>query len=202
MPALLRIDTGSRVAGSFSRTVTDSFEKAWRETHPDGEVLVRDLGSDPVPHLDEHGVAARALPAEQHSPQQAAAAARREELVAELHAADTWVFSVPMYNWSIPSALKAWIDTVVGPGMTFPGTRAVVVAARGGGYSPGTPKEHWNHQTPYLQLIFDVLEVEVEFIDAELTLAPVVPALAELIDVHEQGLTAAHERAEELARAA
>ncbi|MEU6348580.1 NAD(P)H-dependent oxidoreductase [Streptomyces sp. NPDC047072] len=116
-----------------------------------------------------------------------------QPLIAELLAADTLLLGVPMYNFSIPASLKAWIDRVTFPGAYVdPGTgesllrdtRVVVVMARGGGYGPGTPREPYDFQTPYLRAYFTDLGVtDLHFVAAELTLAGVLPQLEELADL-------------------
>jgi FMN-dependent NADH-azoreductase len=115
-----------------------------------------------------------------------------------------------MYNFTIPSTLKAWLDHVIIMGRTtaveesaVAGTPAVVVASRGGGYGPGTPREEFEFVTSYLGKVLGPgsLGLDVTFIVPELTLAPVVPAMAELIDLSKASKAKAHEDAASTAKA-
>ena len=109
-----------------------------------------------------------------------------------------------MYNFTIPSTLKAWLDHVILVGRTagveeskVAGTPAVVVASRGGGYGPGTPRESYEFVTTYLEKVLGSggLGLDVTFIVPELTLAPIVPAMADLIDLSKASKARAHEDA-------
>jgi len=144
------------------------------------------------------------VPADQLSGEALAAAELTWQLADELLAADTVVVSFGLYNWSVPSTLKAWVDRL--PVMALQadehgngplaGRRAIIVVASGGAYSEGTPKFGWDHATPWLQQLFgEVLGFDVDVIRAELTLAGVVPALDHLKDHAAALRTAAHEAA-------
>ncbi|MFD0473985.1 FMN-dependent NADH-azoreductase [Nonomuraea thailandensis] len=116
-----------------------------------------------------------------------------EPLLDEVVAAEVILIGTPMYNYSIPSALKAWLDQITFPGMSLEGRRFVVTSARGGAYGPGTPREPYDHQERYLRDFFKGhFRVEdVTFIHAELVNARLDPALAHLRDRHEESLAAA-----------
>ncbi|MFG1681536.1 FMN-dependent NADH-azoreductase [Nonomuraea sp. NPDC049269] len=103
---------------SCSRAVTDTFRRTWQEHHPEGTVIYRDLTANPIPHLtaDAH-TAGQSDPAS-HSLAQAAAFAQRLTLIEELENADAVLIGAPMYNYSIPSTLKAWLDSIVLVGRT------------------------------------------------------------------------------------
>ncbi|MFJ3221612.1 FMN-dependent NADH-azoreductase [Kitasatospora sp. NPDC086801] len=186
MPTLLHIDSSAVADGSVSREVTAAFRAAWQAEHPEGTVVYHDLAVERIPHLDVHGISAGYVPAEDRSPEQAAAFALREQLMSELEQADAVVIGSPMYNFTIPSTLKAWLDQVILMGRTAgetpsaKGTPVTVVAARGGSYAPGAPREPYEFVTTYLEKVLGGgLGLEVDFIVPEFTLAPVVPALAE-----------------------
>jgi FMN-dependent NADH-azoreductase len=108
-----------------------------------------------------------------------------------------------MYNFSIPSTLKAWLDQVIVLGRTAgetpsaAGTPVVIVASRGGGYGPGTPREEFEFVTNYLEKVFagQLGITDVEFVVPELTLARVVPAMAQLIDLADASKAKAHDEA-------
>ncbi len=119
MAHLLHIDSSARTTGSISRQLTAEFALRWRQTHPDGIITYRDLAASPVPHMNEATVAAMFLPLATRTPEQIQATALQEKLIAELAEADTVVIGAPMYNFNIPSALKAWIDHVVVFGRTI-----------------------------------------------------------------------------------
>ncbi|MEY9876235.1 FMN-dependent NADH-azoreductase [Streptacidiphilus sp. MAP12-33] len=210
MPHLLHIDSSAVSQGSVSRALGQSFRRVWQQENPDGVVTYRDLGAAPVPPLTEAGVTAGFMPAVAHDERQRHAMLLRDELVAELLSADALLISTPMYNWSIPSTLKAWIDQVLvnDRTITFDGTPgpltgrpATVVASYGGGYTPGAPMEQHNHVGPYLETVFGTgLGMDVQVIAAQLSLAPRTPAMAGLIPLAEQSLADAQAAVLERAR--
>jgi FMN-dependent NADH-azoreductase len=188
---------------SASRTVTAAFADAWREAHPDGTIVYRDLAAEPLPHMDALTVSAAFTDPAAHSPEQAAVHAARLALVEEAEAADAILIGAPMYNFGLASSLKAWIDHVILAGRTLgegtqslAGKHVVVVASRGGSYEPGTPREDMEFVKNYLAGVLSAhLGITPEFITIQLTLAPTVPAMADLIPLAEQS------RAEALAQA-
>ncbi|MFF7977593.1 FMN-dependent NADH-azoreductase [Streptomyces sp. NPDC007901] len=193
MATLLHIDS-SLLPGeaSSSRSVTDAFRKAWQEQHPDGTVVYRDLAVEPVPHITAAAHTAGFMDPAAHSPEQAAAFAERVKLIEELEQADAVLIGAPMYNFTIPSTLKAWLDNVILFGRTMgenpsaKGTPVTVVASRGGSYAPGTPREPFEYVQNYLAAALgDGLGLELDFIVPELTMAPQNPAMAELVPLYE-----------------
>ncbi|MFI7425880.1 FMN-dependent NADH-azoreductase [Micromonospora sp. NPDC049836] len=207
MAQLLHIDSSIRGEHSTSRRLTARAAAAWRAAHPGGTVTYRDLGRNPLPHLDEAGGLARMVPAEQHSPEQRASWALSEELVAEVKRADTVLLGLPLYNYGAPSSVKTWVDHLIAPGIAYdPVTNAgllgdrefIVLASRGGGYGPGTPRAGWDHAEPWLPHGLSLTGIQPRFITAELTLAPVNPAMAELIPLHEASLATAEREIDEL----
>ncbi|CAM5238833.1 FMN-dependent NADH-azoreductase [Streptomyces canarius] len=138
MPTLLHIDSSVfSTEASASRAVTEAFRKHWEEQHPDGTVIYRDLAAEPVPHLSAQAHVAGFVPPSAHSPEQAAVFAERVKLIEELERADAVLIGAPMYNYTIPSTLKAWLDNVILFGRTAgetpsaKGTPVTVVASRG-----------------------------------------------------------------------
>src|SRR4051794_10843357 len=198
MPTMLHIDSSIwPAAASASRDVAATFRKEWEAVHPDDTVIYRDLTANPLPHLDADAYAAGA----DH--------ALRRQLISELEEADVVLIGAPMYNFTIPSTLKAWLDHVILVGRTagveeskVAGTPAVVVASRGGGYGPGTPRESYEFVTTYLEKVLGSggLGLDVTFIVPELTLAPIVPDMADLIGLSEASKAAAHADAAAKAR--
>ncbi|MET7453778.1 NAD(P)H-dependent oxidoreductase [Streptomyces sp. NPDC005574] len=193
MATLLHIDSSVFTGeASSSRAVTDAFRKTWQEQHPDGTVIYRDLAADPVPHLTADAHTAGFADPAAHTPGQAAAFAERVRLIEELEHADAVLIGAPMYNYTIPSTLKAWLDSVILMGRTAgetpsaKGTPVTVVASRGGSYAPGTPREPYEYVQNYLTAVLaDALGLDLDFIVPELTMAPHVPALADLIPLFE-----------------
>ncbi|MEV7977406.1 NAD(P)H-dependent oxidoreductase [Streptomyces sp. NPDC086519] len=211
MATLLHIDSSLLPGGaSSSRAVTDAFRTAWLAQHPDGTVVYRDLAADPVPHLTAAAHTAGFADPATHTPEQADAFAARLKLIEELEQADAVLIGAPMYNFTIPSTLKAWLDNVVlfnrtmGENPSAKGTPVTVVASRGGSYAPGTPREQFEYVQNYLTaLLSEGLGLDVDFIVPELTMAPQNPAMAELVPLYEasrdRALQDAASKAKELA---
>lgn len=211
MPTLLHLDSSADLHTSTSRALTAAFAEAWRGRGPGYTVVRRDLHATPPPHLASSALHWAPELRTEHEVAEPGATARQAELVDELAAADVVVLGAPMYNWTVPSTLKAWLDQVHVLGATVPfggtgtqrfaGTPVVVVSSRGAAYGPGTPGEGTDHVGPLLQqLLGTALGMDVTMVAAELTLAPRVPAMAALRERSAAGLAAAHEQLVELAR--
>jgi FMN-dependent NADH-azoreductase len=205
MSYLLRIDSSASGRASFSRQVADTFTAAWT-----GKIVTRDLAVNPVRHLDAAGITTRTVAESERSPEQKAAAATQGELVEEFLGADAYLFAVPVYNYSMPSVFKAWLDhimiagTTIGLGAAVPtrGRPAVIVSARGGGYGPGTPQHGKDFLVPALQTILgdpNLMALDVRTITPELTYAPVMQPLRHLLPLHEASLESSHNLAREQA---
>ncbi|TQM02962.1 FMN-dependent NADH-azoreductase [Pseudonocardia kunmingensis] len=206
---LFRVDASIRVEGSVSRELADTVERTWIEHHPHDRVLRRDLAADPLP-ADAWQLAATAgfTAEEDRTPAQRDAVALAARLADEVLAADALVVASPLYNFGVSQHLKTWTDLLIadqrcGPGrLPLQGKPVTVVVARGGGYSPGTPRDGWDHATPYVERIFgDVLGGDVAVVTAELTLADVNPHMADLRDLAAASRSSARELAESTARA-
>jgi FMN-dependent NADH-azoreductase len=200
MPHLLHIDSSIQGERSISRSLSARAAARWRDANPDGTVTYRDLAADPPPHLGGPGAQARAIPPEQHNDEQAAAWAVAVELIGEVAAADTIIFGLPVYNYGPPSTVKSWVDHLIAPGLALDpatgegklgGREMIVLEARGGGYGPGTPREGWDHAHPWLPHGLSLTGLEPRYIVAELTLADVNPAMADLRDLAAASLKAA-----------
>ncbi|MFA4926916.1 MAG: NAD(P)H-dependent oxidoreductase [Patulibacter sp.] len=207
MSHLLHIDSSIQGERSVSRALTARAAAAWRAAHPDGEVTYRDLSADPIPHFDADGGLAQRLPADQHSPAQARVWALTRELVEEVRRADVILLGLPVYNFGAPSTVKAWVDHLIAPGLSVDpetqqgllgGRDLIVLASRGGGYAPGTPREGWDHAEAWLPHGLSMTGLEPRFITAELTLADVNPAMAELRGLAAESLAAAERAVDEL----
>ena len=112
MSRILVIESSARQQGSVSRELTQQFIANWQAAHPADQIQVRDLAAEPVPHLDATLLGGWMTPSEQQSEAEKAALARSNQLTDELLAADVLVLAAPMYNFAIPSTLKAWLDHV------------------------------------------------------------------------------------------
>ena len=141
---LLHIDSSLRTDASRSRKLSAYYADAWRAAHPDGTVTYRDLAADPLPHLDGAAFTANFVPDEQRTPEQRAARELTDVIVGEVLAADTIVIGMGLYNFGVPSTVKAWFDRIVVPGVTLGdeggtlgGRTLVFTTAAGGGYRPG-----------------------------------------------------------------
>ena len=184
MANLLHIDASPRGERSHSRRLTQEFVEKWQHVHPNDTVTYRDIGRQPVPHVDEAWIAAGYTPPAERTPELWDAIRFSDQLVDEFLAADLYVIGTPMYNFSIPSTLKAYIDQIVRVGRTFEfapenpenpyiplvlDKKMFVISARGAsGYGPGGPYESMNYQTPYLATIFGFMGItDVAFIDVE-----------------------------------
>ncbi|WP_028799959.1 FMN-dependent NADH-azoreductase [Streptomyces sp. 142MFCol3.1] len=203
MTTLLHIDSSVFPGeASSSRSVAAAFRKAWEEQHPEGAVIYRDVAADPVPHITAAAWSAGYATPSEHSPEQSAAFAARLELIEELEQADAVLIGAPMYNYSIPSTLKAWLDNVLLVGRTAgenpsaQGTPVVVVASRGGSYAPGTPREGYEFVQNYLEAVLkNTLGLALDFIVPELTMAPRNPAMSGLLPLYEASRKRAFEHA-------
>ncbi|HEX3802227.1 MAG TPA: NAD(P)H-dependent oxidoreductase [Solirubrobacteraceae bacterium] len=200
MAHLLHLDSSILGDQSVSRRLSARAAAAWKVANPDGTVTYRDLGAEPVPHLDDLGGAAHMLPPDQHTPAQAASYALRKQLIEEIEAADTIILGLPLYNFGAPSSVKAWVDHIIVPGLSvnaetheglLGGRELIVVASRGGGYAPGTPRDGWDHAEQWLPHGLAMTGLEPRFITAELTLANIVPAMAEFKPLAAESLAAA-----------
>jgi len=162
---LLHIDSSALGANSATRELGAAIVARWQAEVPGLSTEYRDLDSDPVPHLTGASLAGA----------DPAAAAESERVLQQFLDADIVVLGAPMYNFSIPSTLKAWIDRVAVAGKTFrytaegpeglaKGKRMIVASARGGLHS-GAPSDF---QEPYLRFLFGFLGItDIEFIRAE-----------------------------------
>jgi len=205
---LFRLDASIRQEGSVSREVADTVQASWLDSHPGDTVLRRDLGAAPLPATAwATAVSAAYVDAALRTPEQAAAVELATELADELTSADAAIIAVPLYNFGIAAHVKAWIDLLITDArlassapQTYAGKPVVLVIARGGGYGAGTPREGWDHATSYLQRIFgDVWGMDVHLVEAELTLADVVPAMEALRPLAAQPRAHAHDTAKAVA---
>jgi FMN-dependent NADH-azoreductase len=167
---ILIIEVSPRGADSASRAVSETLFGRLAAEHPEARIIRRDLATELVPHLDFDTLRAIASRDPDDAIRFKAAGKLSDELTDELLTSDLLVISTPMWNFGIPSALKAWIDLVVRPGRTFQyaaggvdglakGTKAILILASGGIFSEG-PWVEWDYVEPYLRRILGFVGID------------------------------------------
>jgi FMN-dependent NADH-azoreductase len=194
MPCLLRIDSSARRDGSVSRDLGDAFEAAWLERGLNFTVVRRDLADSVVPQIAQATIAAFYAPPGAMTDDLRAASALSDTLIAELKSADELLITVPMYNFTVPSALKAWIDQVVRINHTFAfdGTgfkglltarRATMISAHGAAGYLGGAFAAADFCNPYLKFLLSFLGITtVEHIGVEGTTGDAVVLAKQIAD--------------------
>lgn len=156
---ILHVDSSITGEQSASRTLTRSLVEQFRSSQPDAEIIYRDLAANPLPHLTLDAFADTTV-------------------LEEFLGADTVVIGAPMYNFTLPTQLKAWIDRLAIAGTTFrytengpeglvKGKRVIIALARGGFYGEGTPAVALEHLETYLRGLFNFIGAEPEFVVAD-----------------------------------
>ena len=162
---ILHIDTSISGDNSASRQLTRSIIDQLKNSRGGDELVYRDLAANPLPHLTLDAFADTSA-------------------LDEFLAADAIVIGAPMYNFTLPTQLKAWIDRIVIAGRTFrygpngpeglaTGKRVIVALARGGFYGEGSPASALEHLETYLRGVFNFIGIEPEFVAADgLSISP------------------------------
>jgi FMN-dependent NADH-azoreductase len=175
MTTLLQINSSLFANGGQSSQLADQFVSAWRNSHKNAQVIRRDVAADPLPHLMAERFQAFLSKPEERSAAQQAVVNESDTLIDELRQADTIVLGLPMYNFGLPSTLKAYFDHIARAGVTFrytdkgpvgllTGKKAIVFATRGGLYA-GTAKDS---QTTYVRDFLAFIGItDVQFVYAE-----------------------------------
>ncbi|TGE28183.1 FMN-dependent NADH-azoreductase [Hymenobacter metallicola] len=164
---ILQIISSAQGAASFSTRLSQGIIDKLLAAEPGSRVVVRDVASQPFPHLEEAHLQAYLTPTEGRSPEQQQAVQHSDEAIAQVMAADVLVIGVPFYNFSIPSSLKSWLDHLTRAGITFrytptgpegliTGKKVYLAVASGGIYSEG-PMQAYDFATPYLRLVLQFL---------------------------------------------
>lgn len=169
MKQILVIESSPRGAESASRQLTHRLTERLRTLYPEARLVERDLAKDPLPHLDHRTV--KAIFTRDRSEAEALKEALRlsDQVTEEVLASDLLVIASPMWNFGLPSSLKAWIDHIVRPGKTFRytaggaeglarGKKAILVLASGGVFTEG-PWKAWDTEEPYLRLILSFIGI-------------------------------------------
>jgi FMN-dependent NADH-azoreductase len=205
--SLFRLDASVTPATSQSRALADLVEAEWSAEHPDSVVTRRDLGTEPLSAttwrdiITSMGVKDADLSSEQRDAKALAAT-----LADEMLNADALLFAIPLYNWGVAAHVKSWYDLAYTDprinGGALKGKPAVLATVLGGNYNPGTPKEGWDHSTPWLRRVLEeVWGVDLLVVQRQFTLVGVNPALDQFTELAAEIKTAAEQLAVEHGRA-
>ena len=176
MRKILIVNSSTRIHASQSRAMTGFFQEIWKMNNPNDEFIFRDVGLQPIPHIDDNWIKAAFIKPEDRTIDNQKPLELSNLLVDEIKTADIYVIGVPMYNWSIPSSLKAYIDQIMRINETWKfrsgepdgdyvglleDKKLFVLSARGdNGYASNEHNAHMNFQTTYLQTVFKIMGVE------------------------------------------
>lgn len=181
MQKLLRIDSSARINDSHSRSLADEVQAQWLATHPGGVVQLRDLSKEPIEHIENDTIVGYYTGEEDMTDPLRNATAQSDKLIDELMGADALLISTPMYNFTIPSVLKAWIDQVVRIHKTFGyaedgnlqgmvKNKPAYIATALGAQFTGTPLVAMDFLHPYLKSVLGFIGFEqIEFFSVEST---------------------------------
>ncbi len=176
---LLRIDASSRIEHSESRKIADQFQQQWQKSNPDGSVIIRDIIKQPIPHIQQKTIEGFYTPSENFTPELQDATKLSDQLIAELTGCDIVLISTPMYNFGVPSALKAWVDHIIRINKTFgvseegafygmvKNVNAYIITAAGAVYASEEMKA-LDFLQPYLQTVLGLIGItDVTFLPLE-----------------------------------
>src|SRR6185369_5675269 len=176
---LLHIDSSILGTQSATRELGVAIVGKWQRQNPRGQVRYLDLVREPLNHLTGEVLGAESVPLDQRNPELQRDVAAGQRALEDFLAADVIVVGAPMYNFSIPSQLKAWIDRIAVKGKTFrytekgpeglaKGKKVIIVSARGGIYGAGSPAAALDFQENYLRGVLGFLGItDIEFVRAE-----------------------------------
>lgn len=179
MANILHLDSSPRGDRSRSRLLSKEFVREWQSLYPEDTVTYRDLRTTVIPHVTEEWITADYTPLPEQTLEMSQTLQLSNDLVDEFLASELCVFGVPMYNFSIPSGFKAYIDYIVRVGRTFAiedgafkglvkDKKIVFITARGDRYSKGSTHEGWDAQEPSLRYAFQFIGVtDIWFVHAE-----------------------------------
>lgn len=175
MKKVLVVNSSARTLRSQSRKLTEVFVDHWESTHADSVISFRELGNVDVPHVNENWIAAAFKSETNRSEEEIEALKTSDVYISELKEADVIVLGSPMYNWSIPSSLKAYIDQVLRVNETWKlnpddtlnpyiglleNKILILLLSRGAqGYEKGGYNEHLNFQSNYLKTVFNIMGI-------------------------------------------
>jgi FMN-dependent NADH-azoreductase len=170
---LLEIQSSARLEQSVSRTLSQEFIQTWQKLHPDGRHKQRDVAINPPAHPTELWTTANYIPPDRRTPEMEAALTESEQLIEELLWADRLLLGVPMYNLSVPSTFKAYVDNIVRVNRTFvfdpvslifeglaTDKKALVITSSAGNFAPDTSMGSLNFCETYLRSILSFIGIE------------------------------------------
>lgn len=175
MKKVLVINSSARAHNSQSRKLTEIFVEQWKSIHSDPVIHFRELGNADVPHINQNWISAAFKPVETRSDSEVEALKTSDIYISELRDADVIVLGAPMYNWSVPSVLKAYIDQIlrvnetwkINPdnkqnpyiGLLENKTLFLLLTRGAQGYEKGGYNEHMNFQSNYLTTVFNIIGI-------------------------------------------
>jgi FMN-dependent NADH-azoreductase len=170
---LLEVQSSVRLGQSISRTLSHEFIQTWQKSYPDGEHRQRDVGMNPPAHPTELWTTANYMPSDSRTVEMETALTESEQLIEELLWADRLVLGVPMYNFSVPSTFKAYVDNIVRVNRTFTfdpanftfqgivtNKKVLAIAPSAGNFAPDTPMGSMNFCETYLRSILGFIGIE------------------------------------------
>jgi FMN-dependent NADH-azoreductase len=169
MATLLHVDSSGKGSGSTTHPLTKYFADQWKSANGQGRIIYRDLMSSNLPFVNEELVTAFFMPPDALTAQQKSLLSLSDTLLKEIEEADTYIFGIPMYNFTVPAVFKAYLDLIVRSGKTFSydggvpkgllkNKRLVVATASGGDYT-AEPMRSLDFLRPYVPAIFGFLGV-------------------------------------------
>ncbi len=170
---LLEVQSSVRLEKSISRTLSHEFIQTWQKSNPDGRYQQRDVGINPPAHPTELWTTANYIPSDSRTSEMETALTESEQLIEELLWADHVLLGVPMYNLSVPSTFKAYVDNIVRVNRTFALDRAsftfkglatdkkaLVITSSAGNFAPDTPMGSMNFCETYMRAILSFIGIE------------------------------------------
>ncbi len=192
MSDLLHIAVSPMGDHSISRAVDGAFIEAFKARHATADIITHDLAIESIPHLDGEAIGAGYTPEDARSVSAAAKHNYRLGLIKEVNEAKHILVSTPMWNFSVPSVLKAWIDQIIIPGAVAVTGKVTVIISQGGSYAPGAPRAGWDWESGFMKQLFESIgATDIEVIVSEFGLAGIAPGLEAFVDNKAASIAAA-----------
>ncbi len=183
MSDLLHITVSPMGDHSISRAVDAAFMEAYNAKNPNAVIITHDLAVETIPHLDGEAIGAGYTAEADRSATAAAKHNYRLGLIKEVNEAKHIVVATPMWNFSVPSVLKAWIDQIIIPGAVTVAGKVTVIISQGGSYAPGAPRAGWDWESGFMKQVFESLgATDVQVIVSEFGLAGIAPGMEAFVD--------------------
>jgi FMN-dependent NADH-azoreductase len=196
MSDLLHIVVSPLGEWSISRQIDAVYMEAFNAKHPNAVVITHDLATENIPHLDQEALSAGYQAEDQRTPGQVAKHNYRLGLIKEVNEAKEILVSTPMWNFSVPSVLKAWIDQIIMPGANKVTAKVTVIISQGGSYAPGAPRAGWDWESGFIKQVFESIgATDVQVIISEFGLAGVAPGMEAFVEQKAASIEAAKKAA-------